>query len=89
MFGLLLSSEKQNVCQNKVLRWSLDVVGTSGRGVSVGSGNALQAVRLRVRFSMVSLVFFIDIQHYGPDVDSASNRNGYQIYFLGIKTAGT
>ena len=26
--------------------------------------------------------------HYGPGVDSASNRNEYQEYFLGIKAAG-
>ena len=35
---------------------------------------------------------FIDIKffrsHYGPGVDSASNRNEYQEYFLGVKTAG-
>ena len=35
--------------------------------------------------------FFIDIisirSHYGPGVDSASNRNEYQEYFLGVKTA--
>jgi len=35
--------------------------------------------------------FFFDIisfrLHYGPGVDSASNRNEYQEYFLGIKTA--
>ena len=34
-------------------------------------------------------VFFIDIKsflsHYGPGVDSASNRNEYQGYFLGGK----
>jgi hypothetical protein len=23
--------------------------------------------------------------HYGPGVDSASNRNEYQVYFLGVK----
>ena len=37
--------------------------------------------------------FFIDIKsfrwHYGPGVDSASNRNEYQEYFLGVKVAGT
>ena len=37
--------------------------------------------------------FFIDIKsfrsHYGPGVDSASNRNEYQEYFLGVKAAGT
>jgi len=36
---------------------------------------------------------FIDIKsfrsHYGPGVDSASNRNEYQEYFLGVKTTGT
>jgi len=36
--------------------------------------------------------FFIDIKsfrtHYGPGVDSTSNRNEYQEYFLGIKAAG-
>ena len=36
--------------------------------------------------------FFIDIEsfrsHYGPGVDSASNRNEYQEYFLGVKAAG-
>jgi len=36
--------------------------------------------------------FFIDIKsfrsHYGPEVDSAFNRNDYQEYFLGVKAAG-
>ena len=36
--------------------------------------------------------FVIDIKsfqsHYGPGVDSASNRNEYQVYFLGVKAAG-
>jgi len=26
--------------------------------------------------------------HYGPGVDSASNKNEYQEYFLGVKEAG-
>ena len=26
--------------------------------------------------------------HYDPEVDSASNRNEYQVYFLGVKAAG-
>jgi hypothetical protein len=40
---------------------------------------------------MVSLEFFIEIilpAHYGPGVDSAFNRNGYQEYFLGEKATG-
>ena len=36
--------------------------------------------------------FFVDIKsfrsHYGPGVDSASNRNEYQEFFLGVKAAG-
>jgi len=36
--------------------------------------------------------FFIDIKsfrsHYVPGVDSASNRNEYQQYFLGVRAAG-
>ena len=42
--------------------------------------------------SRVSLEFFIDVKsfrsHYGPGVDSASNRNEYQEQFLGVKAAG-
>ena len=45
-----------------------------------------------VRSLLVSLEFFIDIRsfwsHYGPRVDSASNRNEYQEHFLGVKAAG-
>jgi hypothetical protein len=26
--------------------------------------------------------------HYGPGVDSASNRKEHQVYFLGVKLAG-
>jgi len=48
--------------------------------------------RSLVRSQMVSLEFFIDIKsfqsHYGPWVDSASNRNEYQEYFLGVKATG-
>jgi len=40
----------------------------------------------------VSLEFFIDIKsfplHYGPGVNSASNRNEYHEHFLGVKAAG-
>ena len=40
----------------------------------------------------VTGAFFTDIKsfrlHYGPGVDSASNRNEYQDYFLGVKAAG-
>jgi hypothetical protein len=29
-----------------------------------------------------------DEEDYGPGVDSTSNRNEYQEYFLGVKAAG-
>ena len=58
-------------------------------GGAVGWCTALQTGRSRVRFPLVSLEIFIDIKsfrsHYGPGVDSASNRNEYQEYFLGGK----
>jgi len=49
----------------------------------------LQIGRSLVRSQLVSLEFFIHIKsfwsHYGPGIDSASNRNEYQEYFLGSK----
>jgi hypothetical protein len=52
-----------------------------------GRAEALQAERSRVLFPMVSSKFFIfpSRPHYGPEVDSASNRNDYQECFLGSK----
>ena len=50
----------------------------------MGYAVALQVGRSRVRLPMVSLEFLIDID-YGPWVDTASNRNEYQEYFLGGK----
>jgi len=42
---------------------------------------------------LVSMEFFIDMKsfrkHCGLGVDSASNRNEYQEYFLRVKAAGT
>jgi hypothetical protein len=55
---------------------------------AVGWGTALQVGRTRVRFPMVSLEFFIDViisTALCPGIDSASNRNEYQGYFLGGK----
>ena len=52
------------------------------------------ATNRKVRGSISTGVsgFFIDIKsfrsHYGPGVDSASNRNEYQEYFLEVKAAG-
>jgi len=48
--------------------------------------------RCLVRSQLVSVDFFIDIKsfrsHYGPGVDSASNRNECQEYFLWVNAAG-
>jgi hypothetical protein len=58
------------------------------RGGTVGWSTALQVGRSRVLFPMVSLEFFIDINLlaalWPPGVDSASIRNEYQKYFLGV-----
>jgi len=59
-------------------------------------GSVLQVGRSVFRSQLVSLEFFIGINsfrsHYDPGrgggVDSASNRNEYQEYFLGVKDAG-
>jgi len=49
----------------------------------------LQIGRSLVRSQLVPSKFFIDINsfrsHYGPGVDSVSNRNDYQKFFLGGK----
>jgi hypothetical protein len=56
-----------------------------------GWGAVLQIGRSLVRSQLVWLEFFIDIKsfrsHYGPGVDSASNRNEYHGRFLGVKAA--
>ena len=54
-----------------------------GRGGPVGWGTALQAGRSRVRFPLVSLVFYL--LHYVPAFYSVSNRSEFQEYFLGSK----
>jgi hypothetical protein len=56
----------------------------------VGWGTMLQAGRSRDRFPMTSLDFAIDLilqPHYGPGVDSASNRKEYQKSSWGVKDA--
>ena len=50
------------------------------------------ATNWKVAGSIPAGVSVIDIKsfrsHYGPGVDSASNINEYQEYFLGVKAAG-
>ena len=62
-------------------------------GTAVAQWLRLCATNRRVAGSIAAVSgFFIDIKsfrsHYGPGVDSASNRNEYREYFLGVKTAG-
>ena len=74
--------------------------GTYLNQISINSGTAV-AQRLRccaTNQKVAGLIpagvsgFFIDIKsfrsHYGPGVDSASNRNEYQEHFMGVKAAG-
>jgi hypothetical protein len=59
-----------------ILLWYFDMLGARGGAFVWGTG--LEAGSSRVRFR----------PHYGPGVDSASNRKEYQEYFLEVKAAG-
>ena len=65
-----------------------------GGGAAVAQWLRFCATNRKVlaRSQLVSLEFSIDTKsfrsHYGPGVDSASNRNEYQEHFLGVKAAG-
>ena len=64
------------------------------RGTAVAQWLRCYATNRKVAGSIPAGVsgFFVDIKffrsHYGPGVDSASSRNKYQEYFLGVKAAG-
>ena len=63
-------------------------------GTAVAQWLRCCATNRKVAGSIPAIVsgFFIDVKsfrsHYGPGFDSASNRNEYQEYFLGVKAAG-
>ena len=62
------------------------------RSSAVGWGTELHAGRSWVKFPIVSLEFCSDMilpARVWPRIDSASNRNGYQEYFLGVKVHRT
>jgi hypothetical protein len=67
--------------------WHMKLIGACG-------GAVVEALRYKPeggRINQVLLEFFIDIllpTALSPGVDSASNRNEYQEYFLGVKPAG-
>jgi hypothetical protein len=52
---------------------------------AIGWGTALQTGRSRVRWCHWNFSLRSFRPQYGPEVDSASNRNEYQEYFLGCK----
>ena len=62
------------------------------RGTAVAQWLRCCATNRNVAGSVPASVsgFFIDVirSHYGPGVDSASDRSEYQEYFLGVKAAG-
>jgi len=60
-----------------------------GGGTAVAQWLRCCATNLKVAGSIPSGVIYIKSlrSHYGPGVDSASNRNEYQGHFLGVKTA--
>ena len=64
------------------------------RGAAIAQWLRCCAINRKVAGSIPAGVsgVFIDIKsfrsHYGPGVDSTSNRNEYQEYFLGVKAAG-
>jgi len=76
-----------------VLRFSLITTAyQQTKGTAVAQWLRCCATNRKVAGSIPAGVsgFFIDIKsfrsHYGPGVDSASNRNEYQEYFLGLKS---
>jgi len=64
-------------------------------GTAVSQWLKCCATNLKVAGSISAVVsgFFIDTKsfrsHHGPGVDSASSRNEYQEYFMGVNAAGT
>ena len=61
---------------------------TGSRGGAVGWGTALKPGMSSWFDSRLCQIFHWHNPHYVPGVDSASNRNECQKYFLGVKAAG-
>jgi len=86
----ILRENKQSAYKNA----SIHIAIKSRRGTAVALWLRCCATNRKVAGSIPASVseFFIDIKffrsHYGLGVDSASNRNEYQEYFLGVKAAG-
>jgi len=74
--------------------WNLTTITKVYLGTAVAERLGCCATNRKVAGSIPASVsgIFIDIRsfrsHYGPGVDSASNRKEYQEHFLGVKAAG-
>lgn len=72
----------------------VDNTSLAGQGASGGAvdlGTTLKVGSLWVRFpvmSLESLIYIILPAHYGTGFDSASKRNQYEEYFVGVETVG-
>ena len=60
----------------------------SEEGAAVVQSSRRCATNRKVAGSIPAGVIKCFRSHYGPGVDSASNRNEYQEHFLGVKVAG-
>ena len=94
---LCQSIDKMKISINSVANFQLsdsDVIPDHNLGTAVAQWLRFCATNRKVADSIPAGVsgFFIDIKyfrlHYGPGVDSASNRKEYQEHFLGVKAAG-
>jgi len=91
-----LDSQRLRIWQTvkHVLHLNIHISYTDPRVTAVAQWLRCCATNRKVAGSILAGVsaFFIDIKsfrsHYGPGVDSGSNRNEYQGCFLGVKAAG-
>jgi len=87
-------NESLNGLQNVAELLQIYFSSSEGKGTAIAQWLRCCATNRKVAGSIPAGVigFFIDIKsfpsHYGPGADSASNRNEYQEYFLGVKAAG-
>jgi hypothetical protein len=77
-----LSNSYSHIFSNHIIDLGL-------RGNAVDWSTALQGGRSRVRFPKWSLGLLTDLILQASRIHSASNRNEYQGYILGVKMAGT
>ena len=90
--SLNINKPERTMYSVKLTTYSLKFFRTSFSRFAVAQWLRCCATNRKVAGSIPASVsrFFIDIKslrsHYGPGVDSASNRNEYREYFLGVKS---